>query len=125
MARLRHWLFDLARTPVGASVVGWCFAHMHNFLPVQRLYESELVVAFYHPRPSYPVHILIVPKLAIRSVLDLSATHGPLLQAVMTAVQQLVMTLGLEERGFRLVVNGGAYQEVMQVHWHLIAEQIA
>lgn len=122
LLRLRQWLFHLARTRVGAILIGWGWVMMHNFLPVQRLYETDLVLAFYHPQPSYAVHILIVPKSAIRTLLDLSATHGPLLQAVITATQQLVKELGLEERGFRLVVNGGAYQDVMQVHWHLIAE---
>ncbi len=121
-AHLRRRLFHLARTRVGALTIGWCWVMMHNWLPVHRLYESDLVLAFYHPQPSYPVHILIVPKSAIGSVLDMTAAHGLLLQAVIVATQQLVKALDLEARGFRLVINGGAYQDVKQVHWHLISE---
>jgi hypothetical protein len=33
-----------------------------------------------------------------------------------------VRELALEAKGFRLTVNGGAYQDVAQVHWHLISD---
>jgi diadenosine tetraphosphate (Ap4A) HIT family hydrolase len=36
-------------------------------------------------------------------------------------VQNLVEMLELQEQGFRLVVNGGHYQEFPQLHFHLIS----
>jgi histidine triad (HIT) family protein len=122
MYTVARWLFRLARSPVGGWLIGWTFAYMHHFLPVNRLYETERVLAFCHPQPSHRVHVLIVPKQAIPSVLALTAEHGPLLQDVFTTAQEVVKLLELETNGFRLVVNGGAYQDVMQVHWHLIAD---
>jgi len=41
---------------------------------------------------------------------------------IIQVTQKLVRQLGIANNGFRLIINGGAYQEVPQVHWHLIAD---
>ena len=122
MANLSKILFAAAKSRIGEFVIGWSFAHMNFLIPVDRLYETERVVAFYHPNPSHQTHILIVPKHKIRSLLALTETDISIVQDVISTTQHLVKELELEEDGFRLVVNGGAYQDVMQVHWHLISD---
>jgi histidine triad (HIT) family protein len=115
-------LFDIARGPVGSLLAGWVFAHASRMLPIRRRYESRRVVAFDHPRPSYPVHILIVPKKPIRGFEELGKADLPVIADTFAAAQLLVEDLDLAERGYRLIVNGGAYQDVKQLHFHLIAE---
>jgi diadenosine tetraphosphate (Ap4A) HIT family hydrolase len=44
-----------------------------------------------------------------------------LLDLVQT-VQSLVKELNLESRGYRLITNGGAYQDVPHLHFHLVSE---
>ena len=105
-------LFTLARGRAVGVVVRWGFAHMSGCLPVARLYETDTIVAFHHPRPAYAVHVLIMPKRGIAGIEAIGATDLPELGEVVAAAQQLVQTLGLEERGYRLVVNGGAHQDV-------------
>ena len=122
MANLSKVLFAVAKSRIGEFVIGWSFSHMNFLIPVDRLYETERVVAFHHPKPSHQTHILIVPKHQIRSLLALTETDLPIVQDVISTTQHLVKELALEEGGFRLVVNGGAYQDVMQVHWHLISD---
>lgn len=95
---------------------------MTPFIPVNRLYETEHVVAFYHPKPCHKVHILIVPKQAIRSILDVTETDFPVMVEIILAAQYLARNLGLESKGFSLQVNGGSCQDVMQVHFHLISD---
>ena len=96
---------------------------MTAFMPVNKLYETELVVAFYHPKPSHNIHILIVPKQAIENFLALSPDHKPVIQDVIATAQHLVRELQLTEKGYRLVVNGGPYQDVQQLHYHLISDE--
>ena len=122
MANLSKILFAVAKSRIGEFVIGWSFAHMNFLIPVDRLYETERVIAFYHPQPSHQTHILIVPKHQIRSLLALTETDISIVQDVISTTQHLVKELELEEDGFRLVANGGAYQDVMQVHWHLISD---
>ncbi|MGE0543474.1 MAG: HIT domain-containing protein [Dehalococcoidia bacterium] len=118
-------LFALARGRAVGVVVRWGFAHMSGCLPVARLYETDSVVAFYHPRPAYAVHVLIVPKRGIAGLGAVGAKDHPILGEVVAATQHVVRMLELERRGYRLVVNGGAYQDVGQLHFHLISDDVA
>jgi len=95
---------------------------MSFLLPVERLRETRTLVAFRHPSPSYPVHILLVPKKAISSLAGLSERDSGFLSDLFRTVNELVRELGLEKCGYRLVANGGAYQEIGQLHFHLISE---
>lgn len=80
------------------------------------------MVAFYHPRPSYPVHVLLVPKRAVKSLLDLRSDQLEIVADTVTLAQRLVRELELEG-GYRLIVNGGRFQDVGQLHFHLIGER--
>lgn len=95
---------------------------MSSFLPVDKVYESRRVVAFVHPQPAYRVHSLILPKQPLSSLMDISAADGELLAEITLAAQKLVRRLHLEESGYRLIVNGGEYQEIKQLHFHLVAD---
>ncbi len=101
--------------------LGFLFARMSFALPVKRLYESDRLVAFYHPQPSYPFHVLLVPKRAVRSLMDLSPADSALLAEVLKAVQALVVQFDLASQGYRLIVNGGPNQVVPQLHFHLVS----
>ena len=90
-------------------------------IPVNRLYESKALLAFHHPRPSYPIHILLVPKKAIRSFSDLQSEDDGFLIEVFRTTQKLIKELDLATSGYRLIVNGGKFQDVPQLHFHLVS----
>lgn len=119
---VQHFLFKVARSPIATFFIGWVFAHMSFAIPVNRLHETERLLAFYHPKPSYPLHILIVPKKAIPSLMHITEADAGFTADLMQTVQNLVTGLRLEARGYRLIVNGGEYQDVPQLHFHLISE---
>lgn len=122
---LRSWigrgLFRFARSRAGGAIAGWGFAHASGAIPVTRLLETDTVIAFRHPQPSYAVHILIVPKQRIPTLLDLHDRNMRVVGDVIAVTQRLVRELGLAETGYRLQVNGGVYQDVRQLHFHLIS----
>lgn len=122
---IMHWLrsrlFALARTRLAGSLLREVFTHMSFAIPVQRLRETATLLAFYHPSPSYPVHILLVPKRPYASLLDLLPEDAAFQCDLFATVQDLVRELGLEKRGYRLVVNGGPNQDVPVLHFHLIS----
>ena len=92
-------------------------------IPVDRVAETDNLLAFHHPNPSYSLHILIVPKKAVIDLSALNPEDAPFLTDLIRTVQNLVKKYELDLTGYRLVVNGGAYQEVPQLHWHLITEE--
>lgn len=109
------------RSKTGARFLGWYFTHMTFTLPVHRLRETPTLIAFDHPQPAYPVHILIVPRRAYPSLMDVPAADTAFWSDLTATVQSLVRELQLEQPGYRLITNGGPYQEVPQLHFHLVS----
>jgi histidine triad (HIT) family protein len=114
-------LLRLARSPAGGWIIAFFLAHAAFLLPAGRLYETRSLLAFPHPRPSYPVHILLVPRHRLAGLTALSPADVEFLQDLFTAVRHLVITLNLEPEGYRLIANGGAYQDVPHLHFHLVS----
>ena len=108
--------------PWAGRWLGWVFAHMSFAIPVRRLRETATLLAFPHPRPAYPLHILIVPKRAAASLLDLGPQDAAFLADLVSVAQDLVREYGLEQSGYRLIANGGANQDVAQLHFHLVSD---
>ena len=98
---------------------------MSTILPIQRLRETDTLLAFHNPEPTYPVHILIMPKQPIAKFMDLSPTDNGLIMEVVLMVQSLVEELNLKEEGYRLIVNGGKYQNLPRLHFHLVSGNAA
>ena len=116
-------LLRIARSKIGTYLVPWFFTHLSFLLPVKREFESKELLVFHHPWPSYPVHILLVPKKPIAGIDALITKDNELLLEVMKTAQSLVNEFEPVESGYRLILNAGAYQEVPQLHFHLITEQ--
>lgn len=109
----------LANTPPGRFMIGWIFVHMSFVLPAKRLLEMDTLLAFYHPKPAHPFHVILVPKEDIRSFADLQS-DDPFLAELVAAVHSLVDEFHLS--AYRLIVNGGEYQEFPYLHFHLVSD---
>ena len=91
-------------------------------IPVQRLRETETLLAFYHPKPAYKFHVLLVPKKSVASLKDLDSNDAVFLVGLYSTVQSLVDEFHLS--AYRLIVNGGEYQDFPQLHFHLISDHV-
>lgn len=91
-------------------------------IPSQKVYEDDLVTAFKDINPAAPVHILVVPKRHIASLAHVQESDGSLLGHLLVTLSQLAASQGLNERGYRLVVNAGdeGGQTVGHIHFHLL-----
>lgn len=122
---LKKIALNVARSRVGRPFLGLLFGPMSFLLPASRLRETDHLLAFFHPQPAYPTHILLVPRKAIADLSDLSADDAPFLLDLFAAVASLVDEFGLEQQGYRLIANGGPYQDVPRLHFHLVSEAAA
>jgi histidine triad (HIT) family protein len=88
-------------------------------IPAKKVYEDDELVVFHDVRPWAPVHILLVPKEHIESMVDVTDTHAPLLGRMLALSARLMRELGVTN-GYRHVINTGADggQEVMHLHLH-------
>ena len=122
--RTAHLLLSLARSRWLGWLVGQIITYMSFLLPVDRLRETTTLLAFYHPRPAYPFHVLLMPKRPLASLRAITAQDADFLLELFQVVQSLVEEFKLEEKGYRLVCNGGRNQDVPHLHFHLIAEKM-
>ena len=92
-------------------------------IPADLLHEDALCVAFRDISPQAPVHVLIVPRKPIPRVGSAEADDAPLLGHLLLTAGQLARTLGVEESGFRVVINHGrdGGETVPHLHVHLLA----
>jgi histidine triad (HIT) family protein len=119
---LRAGLFHLARTRPGGWLVRLGFTRMSFAIPVKRLRETPSLLAFHHPSPSYPLHVLLVARRDYHSLLDVPPDDSAFFRDLFETVQSLVREFGLEQGGYRLIANGGAYQDIPILHFHLVSE---
>ena len=64
-------------------------AYLAAWLPFPKLARTRNLVAFHHPVPGYPVHILIIPKQPIATINDLEAGHSDLVGKLFLAAADL------------------------------------
>jgi histidine triad (HIT) family protein len=93
--------------------------------PSQMLYQDERVSAFRDIHPIASTHVLVVPNRHIDSVNDLSAEDEALVGHMFTVAGQIARQEGIDQAGYRLIVNTGpeAGQAVYHLHMHLIGGQ--
>ena len=91
-------------------------------IPSQIVYEDDEIIAFKDIQPVAPVHVLVVPKKHIPSVLELSEEDKAIIGKIYTVIQKLAVELGVDKEGFRVVTNCGenAGQTVKHIHFHLL-----
>jgi histidine triad (HIT) family protein len=86
-------------------------------IPSSRVYETDQVLAFDDIHPMAPVHVIVIPKTHIPTLMDLSAERMLEWDALMSAIQAVARIKNIDQRGFRTIVN--CNQEGGQVIFHL------
>lgn len=86
------------------------------------LYQDDEIVAFPDINPLAPVHILIVPREHIASLVEMSAEDALIIGGMAKVANQLAKSKGIAENGYRLVINCGREggQGVAHLHMHLL-----
>jgi len=94
-------------------------------IPSKLVYQDDELYAFQDIHPWAPVHFLLIPKLHIPSMAQLTDAQSGLMGRMMVLAPKLALEQGCNpypEGGFRLVCNTGLEggQEVQHLHIHVI-----
>ncbi len=91
-------------------------------LPASKVYEDDRVLAFDDVRPVAPVHVVAIPKKHIPTLMDIKTGEEDYLNALLAAVPEIARRKGIDQKGFRVVINcnteGG--QVVFHLHLHVL-----
>jgi len=95
---------------------------VNGTIPSSKVYEDDDVMAFDDIQPMAPVHVIIIPKRHIPTLLDVTAESMNTVSSLITAAQEVARVKGIDKKGFRTVINcneeGG--QVIFHLHMHVL-----
>lgn len=108
---------------VASTIMDCIFCKIANKeIPVELLYEDDLVVAFKDAKPIVPTHILIIPKEHLESIADMDDKYEMLAGRLIMVAKKMAEKLGIAKGGYKLLfrVRRDGGQEVAHIHLHLL-----
>jgi histidine triad (HIT) family protein len=97
----------------------YCEDVLSGKLGIRKVWENNQVLAFHHPRPQAEIHVVVIPKKHIPSILDPLALNGELLSSMVQAIQMVAQELGLDKVGFYVRTNAAGSGVTPHMHWHI------
>ena len=93
-------------------------------VPSEIIYEDEKVLVFKDLEPKAPVHVLVIPKAHISSVMEINEENSEIISHIFKVIKKLSSKLNLQN-GFRVINNCGKYggQTVNHIHFHVLGGQ--
>ena len=98
----------------------YCEDVLTGKLKVKKVWQDEHVLAFHHPRPKSKIHVVVIPKRHVKSLLSRKARDGELLSSMLLAIQRVAKKLKLDKKGFYIRVNAAAPDVTPHMHWHIL-----
>src|ERR1700726_3613434 len=94
-------------------------------IPAKIIWEDDDAIAFHDVNPQAPVHVLIVPKKVIPRLTAATEANQKILGKLLLVAGDLAKKLGVEQSGYRVVINSGpdAGESVPHLHVHLLGKR--
>lgn len=97
----------------------YCDLVFSGELKIDKVKETEGLLAFRHTRPSYEHHIVIVPKKHVSNLLEVEDMG--IIAEVFTIARDIILDQGWDQTNFRIITNGGSFQDSKHLHFHLVS----
>ena len=99
----------------------YCEEVLSGRTAVRIVRETDNVLAYHHTRPFWPVHIVVIPKRHISSLLALAEADAPLVLELLSVIREVAAEVVAEHGACRVLTNLGKYQDSKHLHWHVSA----
>lgn len=97
----------------------YCEEVLSGRTPVRVVEETETVLAYHHTRPFWPVHIVVIPKRHVPSLVDLGGAPANVLSELLAVVREVAARVTAENGAARVLTNLGEYQDSKHLHFHV------
>jgi len=98
----------------------YCDEVLSGKTQVNKVLETENVLAYYHTRPFYPVHIVAIPKKHISSLMTLEESDNEILVELLDVIKRVAAIVTEEHGACKVITNLGNYQDSKHLHWHIV-----
>ena len=95
-------------------------------IPAKVIYEDEHAIAFEDINPQAPVHVLVIPRKHISTIIDIQDEDMSLLGHLFYVVNVIAAQKEVDKSGFRVVLNCNeeAGQTVFHIHLHVLGGRL-
>jgi histidine triad (HIT) family protein len=94
----------------------YCDEVLSGSTPVEKVFETENVLAYYHTRPFWETHIVVIPKTHVASLLT---ADNDLLIELLDVVRHVADEMVTAKGAARVLTNLGDYQDSKHLHFHV------
>lgn len=95
----------------------YCEQVLNGKVEVRVISDNNSVLAFYHTKPSYEIHVVIVPKVHYTDLL--LVPDSAMITNIFDVIKSVIKELKLSD--YRVITNGGKYQDSKHLHFHLVS----
>lgn len=95
----------------------YCDEVLSGKTQVEKVLETDNVLAYHHTRPFWPTHIVVIPKTHVASLLTIH-DEGLLLE-LLNVVKSVASQVVQEKGAARVLTNLGEYQDSKHLHFHV------
>jgi histidine triad (HIT) family protein len=99
----------------------YCDEVLSGNTEVEKVSETDNVLAYHHTKPFYPVHIVAIPKKHISSLITIEENDLPLLLELMLVIKEVAAQVTEEYGSCKVITNLGKYQDSKHLHWHIVS----
>jgi histidine triad (HIT) family protein len=97
----------------------YCEQVLSGKTPVEKILETDNVLAFYHTRPFWETHVVVIPKKHVASLLALEKTDENLFLELFETIREVAAGVVRERGAARVLTNLGKYQDSKHLHFHI------
>ena len=97
----------------------YCDVALRDTSALDVVHESEAVLAYHHTRPFWPVHIVVVPKRHVPSLIDPTGLDQALLAELLSVVKKVAGSVEASYGAAAVLTNVGDYQDSKHLHVHV------
>ena len=99
----------------------YCENVLSGIIEVDKVHETENILAYHHTRPFWETHIVVIPKRHISSLLTLEATDERLFLELFEVIRKVAADVLDKNGAARVLTNLGEYQDSKHLHFHIYA----
>ncbi|WP_170138761.1 HIT domain-containing protein [Oceanobacillus chungangensis] len=99
----------------------YCDEVLNGKTKVKKVLETDNVLAYYHTKPYWPIHIVAIPKKHISSLITLEESDNELLLELLGVIKKVASMVTEENGACRVITNVGNYQDSKHLHWHIVS----
>jgi histidine triad (HIT) family protein len=95
----------------------YCENVLSGKIEVEKLLETDRVLAYRHTRPFWETHIVVIPKTHVSSLLTID--DNALLLELLDVAKEVAAKVVEEKGAARVLTNLGEYQDSKHLHFHI------